>query len=142
MRKAALALALATLAMSGLAACGDDDDDGESAAETTTTATEAEGSGAAGTTVDISAPASGDLTFDQTDVSVPSGLVSVNFANPSSTSHDVVIEDESGEELARTDVVSEGEVATSAPLDPGTYTFYCSVDGHREAGMEGTLTVE
>jgi plastocyanin len=134
-------LAVAVIAGLGIAACGDDND-GDPAADGTTTAAEADGTGAAGTTVDISAPASGDLTFDQADVTVPSGLVSLNFDNPSSTSHDLVVEDESGEEVARTDVVSDGEVATSTPLEPGVYTFYCSVDGHREAGMEGTLTVE
>jgi uncharacterized cupredoxin-like copper-binding protein len=30
----------------------------------------------------------------------------------------------------------------SAQLKPGNYTFYCSVPGHRQAGMQGTLTVK
>ena len=142
-RRSAILIGVAAVGVMalGLAACGGDDDGGETAAETTT-ATEAAGSGAAGTTVDISAPANGDLAFDQTGVTVASGLVSVNFDNPASISHDVVIEDKSGAEIAKTDQVSEGQVSTSAPLKSGTYTFYCSVDGHRDAGMEGTLTVE
>jgi uncharacterized cupredoxin-like copper-binding protein len=40
-------------------------------------------------------------------------------------------------------VVSNGGISTvTAALKPGTYTFYCSVDGHEAAGMKGTLTVK
>jgi uncharacterized cupredoxin-like copper-binding protein len=34
-----------------------------------------------------------------------------------------------------------GQSTVSLDLDTGTYEFYCSVGSHREAGMEGTLTV-
>ena len=40
-------------------------------------------------------------------------------------------------------VVQNGGTSTvSENLKPGTYTFYCSVDGHEAAGMKGTLTVK
>jgi len=147
MKKASLLLVALALALFGLAACGDDDEDDNgdtTAAETTTTDTTATdtAAGGAGGTVEISAPADGSLEYDQESVTAKAGAITVNFDNPASTAHDVVIEDESGNELARTDLVSEGQTSTTVDLEPGTYTFYCSVAGHRQAGMEGTLTVK
>jgi plastocyanin len=143
MKKACVLLVAIALALFGLAACGDDDDD-DASGETTPaeTTTEATGdTGGAGTTLDITAAANGDLAYDQTELTAPSGLISVNFDNPASLEHDVVIEDDGGAEIAKTDLVADGQVTTSAEIQPGTYTYYCSVPGHREGGMEGTLTV-
>jgi uncharacterized cupredoxin-like copper-binding protein len=54
----------------------------------------------------------------------------------------VAIEDSSGETVGKTDVISDSSTSTTVDLKPGTYTFYCTVPGHREGGMEGTLTVK
>ena len=71
------------------------------------------------------------------------GELTIEFTNPQSISHDVAIEDSSGETLGKTELVSgDKTVETIGNLKPGEYTFYCSVPGHREAGMEGTLKVE
>jgi plastocyanin len=141
MKKASLVLVAIALATFGLVACGgDDDDDGTTAAEETTEATT--GGGGGGGAVDISAAASGDLAYDQSAVEAPAGTVTINFDNPSGTPHDVAVEDEGGSELAKTEVISESTASTSADLQAGSYTFFCTVPGHREAGMEGTLTVE
>ncbi len=48
-----------------------------------------------------------------------------------------------GKQLADSELIAERrQTSASAELAPGTYTFYCTVPGHREAGMEGTLTVK
>jgi plastocyanin len=144
MKKASVLLVAIALALFGLAACGDDDDDEDTtAAETTTTDTAAGGAaGGAGGTVDLSAPASGDFAYDQASASTTAGSVTINFDNPASLSHDVVIEDESGADLGKTDLVSQGNTSVTVDLAPGTYAYYCDVAGHREGGMEGTLTVK
>jgi len=98
-----------------------------------------EGSGAA---LDIEADPSGQLAFTAKEATAKAGKVTVDFTNSSPVPHDVAIEDSSGETIAETEVLSEGSDSTTANLKPGTYTFYCSVPGHREAGMEGTLTVK
>jgi len=142
MRKALILIAVVALAGFGLAACGgDDDDDGDTtAAATAATETAPAGGGAGGSTVDISAPADGALSFDQKDVTAKAGSVTINFDNPASISHDVKVEDSSGSELGGTALVSQGDATATVDLQPGSYTFFCSVPGHREAGMEGTLT--
>jgi plastocyanin len=139
-------MVVAALAVVGLAACGGggDDDNSTTAASTPAQTTPAGGGGGGGaaSTVDISTPSGSDLAFDQKDVNANAGNVTVSFDNKQATPHDVVIEDSSGQELAKTDLISSQTASTTADLQPGTYTFFCDVPGHREAGMEGTLTVK
>jgi plastocyanin len=134
-------LAIAALASLGLAACGGDDDN-ETTAAATAPATTAPAGGGGGSTVDISTPSGSTLAFDQKDVSAKAGSVAISFDNKQPLQHDVKIEDSSGQELGGTDLVSSGTATATVDLQPGTYTFFCSVPGHREAGMEGTLTVK
>jgi plastocyanin len=144
------ALLLASLA---LAACGSDSSSsgdtspvGGAAEEVEDKAgeakDEAEGGTAGASTLDFEADPSGSLAFTSDEATSKAGKVTVNFTNSSPIPHNVDIEDESGEDVAETEVLSEGSDSTTASLKPGTYTFYCAVPGHREAGMEGTLTVK
>lgn len=94
-----------------------------------------------GGTLKLAADASA-IAYDTTSLSSKSGKVTIDFSNPGALEHDVAIEDESGKEIANSELIGEGKTSVSAELAPGTYTFYCTVPGHREAGMEGTLTVK
>lgn len=100
----------------------------------------AEASGPGGTLQLAADPSA--IAYDKTELSSAPGKVTIDFKNPAALEHDVAIEAEGGEELAASEVVTEGETSVSAELAPGTYTFFCTVVGHREAGMEGTLTVK
>jgi len=93
-----------------------------------------------GGTLSLEAAAT-DLAYDTTSLSSKPGKVTIDFTNPSALEHDVAIEAD-GEEIAGSELIAEGKTSVSAELAPGTYTFYCTVPGHREAGMEGTLTVK
>jgi plastocyanin len=142
MRRASAVLVVVALAVFGLAACGGDDDDdgGETTAAAPATTTAPAGGG--GSTVDISTPSGTDLAYDQSDVNATAGSVTINFDNQQSTPHDVKVEDDSGQELGGTDLISSQTTTATVDLQPGSYTFFCSVPGHREAGMEGTLNVK
>ena len=147
MRKRFLTLTAAVVVVGAalaLAACGGSDDTSTSAATTATSAETTTGgsSGGGGETVDFEADPSGQLAYTQTDVTAKPGNATIAFDNQSSLQHDVVIEDESGNEVAKTDIITGSNTTTTADLKAGKYTFFCSVDGHRAAGMEGTLTVK
>ena len=142
-KKLTVLLAMLALAAFGLAACGGDDDESTSSESAATTSeTTAADTGSASETLDVSADPDGALAYTTTELSAKAGSAEISFDNPSSTPHDVVVESEDGTEVGATDEVTEGTATATVDLEPGTYTFYCSVDGHREAGMEGTLTVK
>ena len=91
------------------------------------------------TTLHISASASG-LKYSTTKLKAPAGKVTIMMKNLSPLQHDVAIKGKGVS--AKGKVVGKGATSTvTATLKKGTYTFYCSVDGHAAAGMKGTLTI-
>jgi plastocyanin len=128
-----LVLAASVLALS---ACGG----GSSSSSTAPPATTAGGGGGGGgSTVKISADPSGALKYQETNVTAKAGSVTIDFTNMSSVPHNVMIEGNGAS--GGTDTITSSSTSTSVDLQPGTYTFFCSVDGHRAAGMEGKLVV-
>jgi plastocyanin len=133
-----LFLLLLTLFALIAAGCGGDDDEG---ASSDTAPTETSGGSAGGGNLALAADPGGAPKFDPAALEAPAGTVVIDFTNDSSNPHNVTIEGNGIEEVA-SDTVTGDSTSVSADLEAGTYTFYCSVDGHRAAGMEGTLTVK
>jgi plastocyanin len=101
----------------------------------------ASGGGAeASTTLQLAADPSA-LLFDEDQLSAKPGKVTIEFENPSAIPHNVVILKD-GKELAGFDPITEGAEDLEADLDAGSYEYICSVPGHAEAGMKGTLEVQ
>jgi plastocyanin len=145
MRKLVLLAALAILAPLALAACGGGDDETTPVETTPTTTTQAgggAGGGGGGETISLSADPSGALAYEQTSLSAQAGNDTIDFDNPAPIGHDVCVEDSSGNEVGCSEVITQDKTSLTVNLKAGDYTYYCSVDGHRAGGMEGTLTVE
>ncbi len=92
---------------------------------------------AEGGTLTIPADPTGQLAYTSTRAEAPAGPLTVAMPNESGVPHNIVI-DGKGE----SDVIEEGETEFEAEFEAGTFAFYCSVPGHRAAGMEGELTVK
>lgn len=80
------------------------------------------------------------LAYDAKTLSAKAGSVTISFTNPSPLEHNVTIASGS-QVLGATPSFTGATKTLTLTLKPGKYTFYCSVPGHRQAGMEGTLTV-
>jgi plastocyanin len=140
---ALLSIPLFALAIVG---CGGGDDNSSSTASTpattaTTPATTTTETPSKATTLKLEADPGGDLSFNKKTLAAPAGKVTIDMKNPAPVQHNVAIKGDGADETG--EVVSSGGTSTvTADLQAGTYTFYCSVDGHEAAGMKGTLTVK
>jgi uncharacterized cupredoxin-like copper-binding protein len=120
------ALVVPALAIAALAGCG-----GGHNEKTSVPATK----------LQLTADPSGQLRFDKKTLDAKAGRATVVLKNPAPLSHNVSLEGPGINEMGKT--VGQGGTSTvSADLKRGRYTFYCSVPGHREGGMVGTLTVK
>jgi uncharacterized cupredoxin-like copper-binding protein len=105
-------------------------------------AAEKEGlAGAGAETIPFTVAPGSELAFEEKSANGMAGLIEIELANESEVGHDVTIE-KGSKELGKTEIISKSTAATEIDLKPGKYTFFCSVPGHREAGMEGTLTIK
>jgi plastocyanin len=142
------ALAAVALAL-GLSACG-----GSSSSSSTTTSSPAttttsstttaapSGASTASGRLSLAADPSGQLKFTQTTLTAKAGTVTIAFTNSAPLAHNLTVQQgTSGPVVGATPTFQGGTKTLTLKLKPGTYTFFCSVPGHRSAGMQGTLTV-
>jgi plastocyanin/mono/diheme cytochrome c family protein len=90
----------------------------------------------------VAADPTGQLAFDQTSLTAQAGNVTVDFTNQAPLQHDFCIQQGSSDLGCTSTIQGASTTKTFNNLKSGTYTFYCSVDGHEAAGMKGTLTVK
>jgi plastocyanin len=93
--------------------------------------------------LEIDANPDGQLAYQVSSATSAPGSLEIDSRNASSVPHDIALQEGAdGRVLGEGETVSNGGVSTvSVSLRAGRYTFYCTLPGHREAGMQGTLTV-
>ena len=142
-------LFLARVAASSLvlAACGDTDD--TTSADMPMSDSSRDGTMGGGMGHDESSPiADGarrievtatSFEFDPDEITVTAGEDVAIVLTSEDLLHDFTIDELDAHVAADADETNEGGLRAG---EPGRYTFYCTIAGHRAAGMEGTLVVE
>ena len=97
-----------------------------------------------------------DIKFDKTALSATKGqALTLNLTNAGALEHDFTIDKIAGKATLDGKDAKTEKYAVHAALKAkgagkleltadaaGTYEYYCTVAGHKEAGMKGTLTVK
>ena len=145
--KAILAVAAAAAALA-LAACGDDETTTVASSTPTSTSTNQSGPPITNTTgeevpstVQLAADPDGALAYNTDELTVAAGQPTIELTNESGIDHDVAVEDANGNVIGQSEVIRSGSSEASFSAESDVYTYFCTVDAHREAGMEGTLTI-
>jgi plastocyanin len=119
-------LAAAAVGAVVLTGCGGGDDDG--------------GNADTGTPADVVAKGDDALKFDQAQYTAAAGSVEIELVNTGSQPHTLLIEKVGS--FKKLEVTKSGDKDRgTADLEPGTYTIFCDVVGHRGAGMEAKLVI-
>ena len=120
--------------------CGSSSSSSSTESSNTPAAGTAKATGPGGA-VDLTAT---DFKFTPSDSTVKPGEVSFNLKNDSQTTHSLEIEDVTpGHDQKMDQMVAPGQSGTlKVNLAPGKYDFYCPVDGHKQLGMTGEVTVQ
>jgi plastocyanin len=141
-----LALALGVLALAGCGSSSSSTSSATSAPATTaatpatTSSTSAPAAGAE--TIAVAANPEGQFKYMPSTLSAKAGKVTFAFTNRAPVEHNLTIASASGSVVGATPTFQGGAKNVAVSLTPGTYKFYCTVPGHRQAGMEGTLVVK
>jgi plastocyanin len=98
-------------------------------------------SGSGSSSLKDAADPTGQLSYSIKDLSAKAGKVTIAFTNASPLEHNLTVA-QGSKVVGATPTFVGGEKTLTLNLEPGTYTFYCTVPGHRAAGMEGKLTVQ
>jgi plastocyanin len=114
----------------------------ETSSSTSSSSAAPESSSGSSSKLSLSANPEGQLAYNTKTLSAKAGAVSIDFSNSAPLGHNVTIESSSGETVGATPTFQGGSKTVSLNLKPGTYKFFCTVPGHRQAGMEGTLVVK
>jgi len=149
LRRTPLFIAVALAATTVLAACGDDTDHGSDHMGDTGQGDMSQGMGQDDMGHDGASPVApgarrievtaSSFAFDPEDITVTAGEDVAIVLSSDDTLHDVTIDEFDAHVAADVGDTVEGGFRAD---EPGTYTYYCSVPGHRDEGMEGTLVVE
>jgi plastocyanin len=95
-----------------------------------------------GENLDVASPADGSLVFQPDGLQAQPGNVEITYDNPSPVPHSIAVATANGNVIAQVEPFTASKQTLALNnLKPGKYVFYCTVPGHREAGMEGDLTV-
>jgi plastocyanin len=94
------------------------------------------------TSLDVASPSDGSLVYQPNGLQAKPGNVAITYDNPSQVPHSIAVATSNGNVLGQVQPFTNGkQTVTLNDLQPGKYVFYCTVPGHREAGMQGDLTV-
>ena len=150
-RAAALAFALGLGVLTGCSSDGDSSaepaatsvtDEAQTLPTQTSDASPTESASAAAPTPVTLQATEVDFAIELPQTELAAGSYTIEVANEGDATHDLVIEDAGGNEVAASEVIAPGQSGTvEVSLQPGEYVFYCSIGNHREMGMEVAVTV-